>query len=452
VFEGVRPFQVRAHGFAPLVSFAQGGLAEAWTAGVFPFHEDELADFPLSFEDLAPYYNLVARRIGISGAEDDLARSYPLHAHLLPALDLDEHSRLLLERYEAKRPALAGLGFTMGRSRVATLSRDLGGRPACKKLGRCLLGCPTDSLYTPLVTLRELRRHARFTYRGGLLARSFRYDASGRITTLVAQTVGGDERKEIPVDRLVLAAGTLSSSKIVLESWWEQTGEIVRLAGLMDNRQVLMPFVNARLLRRPHDPATYQYHQITMALEGETPRDRVHALVTTLKAASIHPIVQGVPLDIRTALWAFRNAHTALGLVNVNFPDRRRPDCWVTLAGASSAAGSDAPALRVHYDPPAGECARIRRTARLFRRALRALGCFVPPGTTHVRPMGASVHYAGTIPMTRAAAPFTATPEGRSRDFQNLWLVDGTTFPSLPAKNLTFTLMANAARIADRAF
>jgi choline dehydrogenase-like flavoprotein len=74
------------------------------------------------------------------------------------------------------------------------------------------------------------------------------------------------------------------------------------------------------------------------------------------------------------------------------------------------------------------------------------------PGMSHVRPMGASVHYAGTIPMTRREAPLTATPEGRSRDFSNLWLVDGTTFPFLPAKNLTLTLMANAARIADRSF
>ncbi len=70
----------------------------------------------------------------------------------------------------------------------------------------------------------------------------------------------------------------------------------------------------------------------------------------------------------------------------------------------------------------------------------------------HMRPMGASVHYAGTIPMTREAAPLTATPEGQSRDFRNLWLVDGSTFPFLPAKNLTLTLMANSARIADRSF
>ena len=46
----------------------------------------------------------------------------------------------------------------------------------------------------------------------------------------------------------------------------------------------------------------------------------------------------------------------------------------------------------------------------------------------------------------------TATPGGQSRDFENLYLADGITFPSLPAKNLTFSLMANAARVADHAF
>jgi choline dehydrogenase-like flavoprotein len=71
---------------------------------------------------------------------------------------------------------------------------------------------------------------------------------------------------------------------------------------------------------------------------------------------------------------------------------------------------------------------------------------------THLRPMGASVHYAGTIPMSGTAAPLTATPECRSHDFENLWFADGTTFPALPAKNLTFTLMANAVRIAEEAF
>jgi choline dehydrogenase-like flavoprotein len=137
--------------------------------------------------------------------------------------------------------------------------------------------------------------------------------------------------------------------------------------------------------------------------------------------------------------------------VNVNVPDRRRAGCYLTL-DADGVEGDGPPPLRIHYEPPPGERPRIRATLGRVRRALWKLGCVLMPGMSHVRPMGASVHYAGTIPMTREDAPLTATPEGRSRDFRNLWLVDGSTFPFLPAKNLTLTLMANAARIADRSF
>jgi len=71
---------------------------------------------------------------------------------------------------------------------------------------------------------------------------------------------------------------------------------------------------------------------------------------------------------------------------------------------------------------------------------------------THVRPMGASVHYCGLLPMSESPEPWTTSALGQSHDFDNLFFVDGTTFPFLPAKNLTFSLMANACRIADRAF
>jgi choline dehydrogenase-like flavoprotein len=181
---------------------------------------------------------------------------------------------------------------------------------------------------------------------------------------------------------------------------------------------------------------------------GATPEDYVHGLITTLKTALIHPIVQSVPLDFRSSLFLFRNVHAALGLVNVNFADTRRPENTVTLE-ADGPAGR--PTLLVSYTPRAGESSRIRSTLKLLRRVFRRLGCVVPPGMTHIRPMGASVHYAGTLPMSREGGTLTTTAECWSRDFPNLIVADGSTFPFLPAKNLTLTLMANAARVADHA-
>ncbi len=45
--------------------------------------------------------------------------------------------------------------------------------------------------------------------------------------------------------------------------------------------------------------------------------------------------------------------------------------------------------------------------------------------------------------------PLSVDAHGRCRELENLLLAGGATFPELPAKNLTFTLMANASRIAD---
>jgi choline dehydrogenase-like flavoprotein len=52
--------------------------------------------------------------------------------------------------------------------------------------------------------------------------------------------------------------------------------------------------------------------------------------------------------------------------------------------------------------------------------------------------------------MSAQPAPWSVSPECRSYDIDNLFVVDGAAMPFLPAKNLTFTLMANAVRVASK--
>lgn len=444
VFREPTGVTVRARGFSPLFSWAAGGLAEAWTGGVYPFNEAELADFPFGWSDIEPSYSEVARRIGISGELDDLARFMPPHDGIMAPIDLDRHSHRLAERYEAVRSDLNADGVWLGRSRLATLTRPRDGRGACEYLGRCLWGCPVDALYTPSMTLAECHGYEGFEYVPGVYVTHFTPDRARRIRTLHGRTMDGSPF-ETGVDTLVLAAGALSSARIFLDSVYRATGEAVRLTGLMDNLQVLVPFVNFGMIGIPYAPESYQYHMLGLGLETDRAEEYVHGQITALTTTMAHPILNSLPFDLRTSRTVFRRIRSALGLVNVNFHDRRRTDCAVTIE--PDAAGGES-TLVIDYHDDAGEAERQRSAVARVRKALRRLGCFAPAPMTHVRPKGASVHYAGVLPMTSSGGDFTTTPECRSRDFENLILADGATFPFLPAKNITFSLMANAVRAA----
>lgn len=449
IFAPLDGLALRSRGFDPLLSFARGGLAEAWTGGSFPFTPDELRDFPFEPERLVRYYGVIAGRIGVSGAVDDLARFLPGHEHLAPGLRLDAHSEALISAYERAKPRLnRELRCFVGRSRSAVRADEREDRHGCTYLGRCLWSCPREALYTPSITLRALLRREGFTYIPDHVVTRVEADDANRVKRVHARHVANGAALELDAPRVAFAAGTLASSKLLLDSLRAHGGAAPTLTGLMDNRQVLVPFVNLALLRKRVELDSYQYHQLALGLERDDPRHYVHGLVTTLKSALIHPIVQSVPLDLASALWIFRNAHAALGLVNVNFHDERRESCTLSLETARDGSST----LLVRYEPASQEPERIRSTLRDVKRALRQLGCFAPPGMTHVRPMGASVHYAGVLPMQREGGDLTTTPHGESRALGGLYFVDGSTFPFLPAKNLTFTLMANAARIADEAF
>ena len=102
--------------------------------------------------------------------------------------------------------------------------------------------------------------------------------------------------------------------------------------------------------------------------------------------------------------------------------------------------------------PPVDEKILIGKALAKIRRFFLQLGAPIIPGLTRLRPMGSSVHYSGTLPMAREKKSWCVSENCQSYDIQNMFVVDGAAMPHLPAKNLTFTLMANAARVVDKAF
>jgi hypothetical protein len=261
--------------------------------------------------------------------------------------------------------------------------------------------------------------------------------------------MSGGNHELFRADAYVLACGTLSSSNLVLRSVFKSTGEFIQLTGLTDNRQVLAPFLNLSMLGRSLNPETYQYHQLAVGLDDEKPAEYIHGQITTLKTATAHPIIQSLPLDLKTAISVFSKLRSSLGVLSLFFCDDRRKQNYLTLRRASNNRSADEwPELSIHYTPPKDEATKISGAMRKMRRFFLDLGAPIIPGMTQVRSMGGGVHYSGTLPMSREKKSWCLSEKCQSYDISNMFVVDGSAMPFLPAKNLTFTLMANAVRVA----
>ncbi|MER3424989.1 MAG: hypothetical protein C4293_18930, partial [Nitrospiraceae bacterium] len=164
---------VLSDSFFPLESLAVGGLASAWGASVFPFTDEDLADFPISLTELAPHYEAVAQRIGVSGARDDLLPFYGDCTSLLPPLQNDMNAQTILERYARRRSQCHAVGIFIGQPRVAALSQPYRGRGPDRYLDMSFWGDADQSVYRPHYTLAELQAYPNFSYRKSLLVQRF---------------------------------------------------------------------------------------------------------------------------------------------------------------------------------------------------------------------------------------------------------------------------------------
>jgi choline dehydrogenase-like flavoprotein len=170
-------------------------------------------DWPISYEDLVPYYEKVEKFIGISGQAEGLPQLPD--SSFLPPMKMSCGEMLLKTGVERKMPERR---VTIGR--VAVLTREHNGRQACHYCGPCEQGCITFSYYnSPWVTLAAAEKTGRLTLITDAVASHIMTDratglASGVAyidrTTKAARTV----RAKV----VVLCASTLESTRLLLNS------------------------------------------------------------------------------------------------------------------------------------------------------------------------------------------------------------------------------------------
>lgn len=441
----------------PIMFCGVGGSTVMWSAHAPRFHPSDFRtrsldgvgdDWPLTYWELEPYYDLNDRMSGVSGLAGDPANP-PRSPRQTPPVPLGPGGAKLAAAFDR-------LGWHWWPSDGA-VNRDADpatGRDGCNNCGPCGLGCPrrarasTDVTYWP----QALERGARLVT-GATVAR-IACDRDGRAVSVDWIDETGALR-HTAADLVILAANGVGTPRLLLAS-----ASAAHPAGIGNARDG----VGRHLMHHPTAIVTGLFDEPTGLPEGpfacslysqefyET--DPARGAVRGYQMQGLRPqgpLATAIGGYARRLPWG-RGHHDVFERtfghdvsLTVTVEDLPAPDNRVTL-DASRRDRAGVPAARLMYRLGRNERRLLDHGIARASEVLREAGAREIVVTPLFRAAG--FHFLGTAAMG-ADEDAVTDAEGRVRGCPGLVVVDGSLFPSAGGVNPTPTLQANALRIAD---
>ena len=459
---------VMPEGYTP-VRYAQtvGGSSVHFTANFWRFREIDFkersllgpisgtnfADWPISYEELEPYYTKVDWDIGVSGAPGpfDSPRSRPFPMPPLPI----KSSGVLLEKGAKK------LGLHAQAEPLAILSQPHNGRPGCIKCGYCMFfGCEVNaksSTLAAMIPLAEASGHCEIRAESAV----FRVvtDANGRASEVLYYDADGNERSQ-KARAVILSANGAETARLLLLSESAQFPD-----GLANSSG----FVGRNLMFNSHSLSQGVFEHQLNDYKGAQVSRMVHDFYETdekrgfyggggidsrplFSATPIFHAMMGMPPDVPnwgarfkdemahnfTRQMAVLSGSTSLALDRNNITlDPESTDQW------------GRPAIRLTYRDHDDDLAIAKFLQDHCMELLDAAGA-VKSWRMPIEPTIGGEHLLGTCRMGDDPETSVVDRNHRSHDIANLFICDGSSFVTSGRGQPTMTIMALAFRAADK--
>lgn len=407
--------------------FAPGGMSNHWTGAVPRFAPEDFTEgerlheryrWPVSYDNLRPYYERVERLLLVSGGTRDVPN--------LPACHVT-YPRELSRDWRRIAPHAQALGHGFAPMPLATGTPWMLSRSAA----------PFNS-YTVIVQM--LRRFAHFRLLLG--AHALRIEWSGerkRAQSVVYCDRAARCERRLEGAAIIVAAGPLASTKLLLDSACTDFP-----GGLGDTEGILGRYLHDHAhdwfrieLSQPLSRLSHT-HYLTRAPYRDA--EPLHAAGCTF-GGGVNKLEKALAL---TPLNTTRFGVTIFGTV---VPlERNRVSPHPTEKDEFGLPKLD---LHIRFDDDVRKtivAARERLLAVLDAAGLRAKILGEPPNPIP----GWSVHYGGTVRMHNSSTYGMLNAWNRMHAVENLVVADASSFTTGVEKNPTLTAMALAARAADR--
>jgi len=396
-------------------------------------------DWPLDWREMWDYYREVERALCIAGPVTypwgPKRPRYPYRAHPLNAPAV----------YLARGAEALGIGWS--ETPIATLSAPRGKAHPCVYRGFCVAGCATNAKQSVLVTWLPRALAAGAEVRDLAMV--------GRIETKRGRATGVHYHREgewrFQKARNVVVAGyAIETPRLLLNSANDGFPDGLANSSGLVGRNLMVQLNQAVWGHVEEEVRSYKAPPSLALSEHWNYQDRgkdYHGGWCYMSQGPL-PITWARTLAGARGLWgqalldemAKANHSVGLKMVGEVLPYHHNR---VTLADEADRYGLRIPRISFSYGD--NERAMIAHATAFMDQALEAVGA-----TERWKEWDDTCHLNGTARMGDDPASSVVDADCRSWDIPNLWICDGSVFPTVGGANPSLTIQAIACRTGDR--
>jgi hypothetical protein len=439
--EKLIPFQ--SDSFKPMESMAKGGLGGGWGLGCYVFSKPELSAIGLNETEMTKAYEAVASHIGISAAKDDGA-PYCLGnlQNVQPVSELEHNLNGVYTAYNKQKNNLNKKGIFLGRSALALLTKNKGDRSAVQYKDMDFWTDKDKSAYRSWITIDELSKQPNFSYHKNCLVLKFKEHDEG--VDVIVKRTDTNEEQIFTCRKLILSPGVLGTARIVIRSFDYKKEQLPVIC----NPYCYIPCIQWGMLGKQTEQNKTSLGQLVMYLdENKNNFDVGMAALFSYRSLLLFKLIKETPLNFSDARIIMQYLQSSFTIAGIHHPEKGSASKFIKMQQNANTLTGDL--LTGQYILSEQEIKTNTLREQKIKSALKILGC--QPLKTVYTPHGGSIHYAGSLPFNDRGEVFTLYSNGKLAGTKNVFVADGSGFNYLPAKGLTFTLMANAYNVAKNA-
>lgn len=420
--------------------------------GVYPRYEindfnmkstwDRGLDWPISYDDVRPYYDRVQKFVGISGDASKEPWRPPGDNYPLPPVPVFRHAELLGEGFAAE-------GIHTSPIPIAVLSANYNDRNACIWDGWCDAGCPIGAIANPLMTYMPRAQRAGARFQSDVHVTRVLTNPKGARAIGVEYVDSDGKRHRQLADTVVIAAFTVENTRILLNS---VPGGLGNSSGLLGKYLMEHPAINVYGL---YDEDTQCYlgptggmlYSSSSGQKNDNPNgvfgSRHWEIGLVLKPNDLMGVCMTAPEIFGDELNDFMKVGSQrLATMSAICEDQAFIENTITLDSKKDKFGMHRAKLTYQRSPDGYALAMQAKEEGL--RVVKASGA----RKAWAGPVTAQHICGGTI-MGESASDSVCNSYGQVHDVPNLIIGGQSTFPTCSSANPTFLIQALAERTTD---